>query len=82
LSKIEIPAMIWCRRSNPLSVVVSEEEEIILVINIVVRLVLIMYGTGTPYRYCPFIDITVCYVTSLARKKTHDYCPRDLSLPC
>lgn len=72
MSQIEMPAIVCCRGTNPRRVVVSEEEEIILHINIVVPLVLIMYGTGTPYHYCPFIDITVSHVTSVARKKTHE----------
>ena len=67
LSKIETPTMIWCRRPNPCRVVVSEEEEIILVINIVVPLVLIMYSTGKPYHYYLFI-----HATSLAHKKAHE----------
>jgi hypothetical protein len=37
-----MPALIWCRRPNSCRVVVSEEEKIILVINIVVNV------KGTP----------------------------------
>ena len=74
MSKIEKPALIWCRRPNSCRVVMSEEEEeeIILVINIVVSVVLIMYGTGTPYHYRLFNNITACQVTSLAHKKANE----------
>ena len=64
MSKIEKPALIWCRRPNPSRKVVSAEQQLILVINIVVPLVLIMCGTGTPYHYRLFISIAVCHVTS------------------
>jgi len=39
--------------------------------NTVPRLNLIVYGTETSYHYPVFINITVCQVTSLERKKTH-----------
>jgi len=51
-----------------------------LVLYIVPHLLLIMYGTGTSYHHCLFINITVCYVNNLAHTKASTDCLHEFSL--
>jgi len=51
-----------------------------LVIYIVLHLLLIMYGPGTSYHHCLFINIPVSYVNSLAHTKALTDCLRELGL--